>query len=569
MKMNLVALNKKILPVGIGLALLSYFNFFPASQCNHLQGKTSVAYADTVNSELPKNTKDGVILHAFDWSFKTIQNELPNIAAAGYKSIQVSPVQGTKDSSTDPSKWWLMYQPTNQSIGNSQIGTYGDFKSLCSSAKNYGISIIVDVVMNHMANNGNEDKLDPSVDPSFRDSSLYHNLGQCSDWNNRQDITQKGIGMPDLNTQSLAVQNKAITFLNQCVDAGASGFRFDAAKHIETDIGLDANKPWAGNYWKNVLGNLHNKSSLFLYGEVLQDGTVDNISNYETFMNVTASTYGYNLRDAITSTNLNQALGMGGLNPNNAVDYVETHDNYEDGTSKNLSNGQIKMGWAIAASRAGATPLFLDRPTSSIGNEGDNLWNDADVVAINKFHNAMVGQNEYLRLANNNKTMLIDRGNKGTVIVNDGGSTYINSSTNLANGSYTNQGSASATLTVSNGTITGNIPQNSIIVLYNGSTTNPATTVSWSPSTPAKGSNVTITYDASNRVLQGSSNIKLHWGYNGWSGITDTSMISVGNNKWQVTITVPTAATSNLNLCFTNGSSWDNNSSSNWSIPIS
>ena len=79
----------------------------------------------------------------------------------------------------------------------------------------------------------------------------------------------------------------------------------------------------------------------------------------------------------------------------------------------------------------------------------------------------MAGQNEYLRWTNNNTTMLIDRGTIGTVIVNSGSSTYVSSPTNLANGTYTNQGSASCTLTVSNGTISGNIPANSVVVLYN------------------------------------------------------------------------------------------------------
>lgn len=568
MKMKLKVLQKKVLPVTIGIAVLFYFSIFPSKGIYLSQNKTSIAYADT--TALPSNTKDGVILHAFDWSFNTIKNELPNIAAAGYKTVQVSPVQGTKESGTDASNWWLLYQPTNESVGNAQLGTYDDFKSLCSTAKNYGISIIVDAVMNHMANNGNADQLDSTVDSSFKDSSLYHNLGQCSDWNNRYDVTQQGIGMPDLKTQSSDVQNKAITFLNQCIDAGANGFRFDAAKHIETNIGLDANQSWAGNYWTNVLNNLHNKSSLFLYGEVLQDGTVDNISSYETFMNVTASTYGYNLRNAITSKDLSKASGMGGLDPNVCVDFVETHDNYEDNVSSSLTNSQIKIGWAIAASRAGATPLFFDRPTSSIGNEGDGLWKDTDIVAINQFHNAMVGQNEYLRWTNNNQTMLIDRGTKGTVIVNDGDNTYINSSTNLAAGTYTNHGSANVTLTVSNGTVTGTIPANSIVVLYNGSsTTTPTTnTVSWDPSAPTAGGTVSITYDATNRVLANSSNVTLHWGYDGWSGVTNTAMTSLGNNKWQATITVPSSAISALNLCFTDGTNWDSNNSVNWSIPV-
>jgi len=458
-------MKKKKISMLVSFGLFLSLTFSPLQNL-YFSAKTSDVIVHAATS-LPANTKDGSILHAFDWSFNTINNELPNIAAAGYKSVQVSPVQGTKDSSTDPAKWWLLYQPTNQSVGNAQLGSLSDFTTLCSNAKTYGISIVVDVVMNHMANNGNADQLDSAVDSSFKDSSFYHNLGQCSNWSNRYDITQKGIGMPDLNTQNTAVQNKAITFLNQCIDAGASGFRFDAAKHIETNIGLDAGQSWAGNYWTNVLGNLHNKSNIFIYGEILQDGTVDNISNYETFMNVSASNYGGNIRSAITSNNLSQAGGMGGIEPITSVDFVETHDTYENGSSNSLTDWQRKMGWAIIGSRAGATPLFFDRPTSSIGAEGEALWKDVDVVAINQFRNIMVGQSEYLRWTNNNQTMLIDRGTSGTVIINAGSSTSINSSTNLTNGTYTNHGTANCILTVSNGTITGNIPANSILVLYN------------------------------------------------------------------------------------------------------
>lgn len=568
-------MRKKLISRLIASGLFLSLNFIPIPMGNFIPGNfSSVAYAATSTS-LPSNTKDGAILHAFDWSFTTIKDELPKIAAAGYKSVQVSPVQGTKSSSKDPSQWWLLYQPTNQSVGNAQLGSYDDFKALCTEADKYGISIVVDVVMNHMANNGNPDQWDSSVDPSFKDPSLYHNQGQCSNWTNRYDITQKGIGMPDLNTQNSTVQNKAITFLNQCVDAGADGFRFDAAKHIETNIGQDSNQSWAGNYWTNVLGNLHNKSNLFIYGEILQDGSVDNIGAYESFMNVTASNYGGAVRSAVTSTNLS-SLGttLDGVDATKAVDFVETHDTYEDGTSKPLTDTQRKLGWAIAAARANATPLFFDRPTGNIGDEGDPLWKDPDVVAINQFHNAMVGKSEYLRWTNNNTTMLIDRGNAGTVIVNDGGSTYVNSPTNLVDGTYTNKGSANCTLTVSNGTISGNIPANSVIVL-NGLTPPPVPPVSnytphsgykvdYDSSALVQGNSFTVYYSGS---LANSSSVKLHWGYNGFTNPTNVTMTKDSNGFWEGTVTIPTSATK-LDFDFTDGSNWDNNSSKDWHLQV-
>lgn len=526
---------------------------------------------------ISSNPKDGTILHAFDWSFNTIKNELPNIAAAGFKSVQVSPVQGTKDSTKDPSKWWILYQPTNQSIGNTQLGTYDEFKSLCTEAEKHGISIIVDVVMNHMANKDNvADKLDSTVDSSFQNTNFFHNLGQCTNWNSRYDVTQLGIGMPDLNTENPEVQSKAITFLNQCIDAGADGFRFDAAKHIETDMGLDANQSWSGNYWTNVLGNLKNKSSLFLYGEVLQDGKVDNISSYETFMNVLATNLGYSIRNAITSNNLSSiSTTLGGINSDKAVDFVETHDTYEDGISRNLTDIQRKMGWAIAAARAGITPLFFDRPTGNIGTEGDSLWKDADIVAINQFHNAMEEQNECLRWTNSNKTMLIDRGTIGTIIINDGSSTSISSTTNLANGIYINHGSANCTLTVSNGTIRGNIPENSIIILYNVKTPScddPTTDysphsgckVDYDSSTLVQGNNFTLYYNGS---LATSNIVSLHWGYNNWTSPTNVTMNKNSSGFWETTIIIPSSAT-NLDFDFNDGSNWDNNSNQDWHLPV-
>ncbi|AGX45116.1 carbohydrate-binding protein [Clostridium saccharobutylicum] len=572
-------MRKRLISKLIALGLFINFTFVPIPGVNL---SSTTVYAETsTSSSLPDKTKDGVILHAFDWSFNTIKAELPNIAASGFKSVQVSPVQGTKDSSKDASKWWLLYQPTNQSIGNAQLGTYDDFKSLCKEAEKYNISIIVDVVMNHMANNGNNDQLDSAVDPSFKQDNFYHNQGQCSNWNSRHDVTQKGIGMPDLNTQNPDVQNKAIIFLNQCVDAGADGFRFDAAKHIETDIGLDSNQSWSGNYWTNVLGNLHNKSNLFIYGEVLQDGTVDNISSYEKFMSVSASNFGGSIRNAVTSNNLS-SLGttLGGVESDKAVDFVETHDTYEDGKSKNLTDTQRKVGWAIAASRAKATSLFFDRPTGSIGDEGDQLWKDSDIKAINEFHNAMVGQNEYLRWTNNGQTMLIDRGTKGTVIINDSSNTYINSSTNLADGTYTNHGSSNCTLNVSNGVVSGNIPANSIVVLYNGKPIPPVPPTPDDPTTSyTPHSGYKVDYDSSTLVqnksftiyykgsLSNSNKVSLHWGYNDWTSLTNLDMTKDSNGFWKGTITIPANATK-LDFDFTDGSNWDNNSNKDWHLPV-
>ena len=66
------------------------------------------------------------------------------------------------------------------------------------------------------------------------------------------------------------------------------------------------------------------------------------------------------------------------------------YNNYEHNQSSSTSDWNIKMGFAILAARAQLTPQFFIRPVN-------NSWKDSDIAAVNKFHNAMVGQNEYLR----------------------------------------------------------------------------------------------------------------------------------------------------------------------------
>ena len=40
-----------------------------------------------------------------------------------FDAIQISPIQGTKDSGIE---WWKLYQPINLKIGNEQIGSKKD-----------------------------------------------------------------------------------------------------------------------------------------------------------------------------------------------------------------------------------------------------------------------------------------------------------------------------------------------------------------------------------------------------------------------------------------------------------
>ena len=47
-----------------------------------------------------------------------------------------------------------------------------------------------------------------------------------------------------------------------------------------------------------------------------------------------------------------------------------------EGKSVDLSDTQIRLGWAVIAARANGTPLFYSRPDGSGDEYGENHWGD-------------------------------------------------------------------------------------------------------------------------------------------------------------------------------------------------
>lgn len=145
--------SKKIASLVVASALLTS-SFAAITSVN--AAEVDSAQTASADSTLRDKVGDGVMLHAFNWSYNTIKENLPAIAAAGYTTVQTSPVQQPKDYSTSgdvTGQWWKLYQPISFHIAEeSWLGTKDDLKSLCDEADKYGIKIICDIVSNHIAN---------------------------------------------------------------------------------------------------------------------------------------------------------------------------------------------------------------------------------------------------------------------------------------------------------------------------------------------------------------------------------------------------------------------------------
>lgn len=459
-----------------------------------VENDNAVSAAD---NNLQRNVQDGVILHAFNWSYKTIKENLPAIAAAGYSTVQTSPVQQPKDYSTSrdvTGQWWKLYQPVSLSVAkNAWFGTKDELKDLCTEAEKYGIKIICDIVSNHM---GNESEDTPNVvssqvktyDPEIYDnaSAFFRNNDIVASDSSVKNVVQGHVtSCPDLNTNSKVVQDKVISLLKECIDCGVDGFRFDAAKHIETPDDGD----YASDYWKNITesaGSYYKAKTgdnLYIYGEILNNcGSGRSYSSYTKYINVTDNKTGDSVLANVVKGKASNAASSSyksGVAASDVVLWAESHDTYEgdsgaggiSNTSK-VSDENITKAWAIIAARKDATSLYFARPGASLMGEaaGDITYKSTAVSEINKFHNLFVGQSEKLGAVDN--VAYVARGTSGVVLANcDGNEKSVSiSGTGLANGTYTDTVSG-AKFTVANGVLTGNIGSTGVAVVYNGTTT--------------------------------------------------------------------------------------------------
>ena len=428
------------------------------------------------------------ILHCFNWSYNQIKANLSDIAKAGYTAVQTSPVQSPKDynsSWTDTSEqWWKLYQPLGFSVSNnSWLGTKAELTSMCAEADKYGIKVVVDVVANHLANNGTDggtySYINSGVESDLKNANYYHTNNTRTNDNNRYNITQYHLGMPDLNTGNSYVQQRALGLLEECIDCGVDGFRFDAAKHIE--LPTDQSN-FRSNFWPTVINGAtayaqeEGKETPFYYGEILGGAGTD-ISNYTQYMAVTDNYTGDLALDKAYwayAPDLANGSYHKGASAADSLLWVESHDTYMGdagsawtGNTASVENNIINRAWAIVGARAESTALFFARPNSSMGYAStDGNWKSKAVAEVNKFKNHFAGTSEYLA-SSGDKVAYIERGTKGVVISKlDGGGQVSLTAHQMQDGTYTDYVTG-GTFTVSNGVISGNVDSQGVAVVYN------------------------------------------------------------------------------------------------------
>ena len=280
------------------------------------------------------------VIHMYNWKTKDTKNKVQEIANQGFTAIQIPTVQPFKNSYKD--KWYWQYQPLSFEIGN-EFGSKEELISLCNKAHEYGLKIIVDVILTHMAGDDYGNIIPhPNVDRKLVESDIWKSFDRIYNWNDRYEVITKSHGMPTIQLAKPKAQEFALDFINRLRQCGVDGLRLDSGKSIAL--------PEEGNDFLTKL-----PKDMFIYAEVIFESK-ELIDKYCQYVNVLTSSYG--------------------SDRNRMVTFIDSHDlQYEFKVTSRYTDDVIKREYNILCSNFPNT-LFYVRPFN-------NCWESEEVKKAN------------------------------------------------------------------------------------------------------------------------------------------------------------------------------------------
>ena len=280
------------------------------------------------------------VIHMYNWETKEIINRVQRIANQGFTAIQIPTVQPFKNSYKD--KWYWQYQPLSFDIGN-EFGSKEELINLCNKAHEYGLKIIVDVILTHMAGDDYGNIIPhPNVDKKLVESDIWKSFDRIYNWNDRYEVITKSHGMPTIQLAKPKAQEFALDFINRLRQCDIDGLRLDSGKSIAL--------PEEGNDFLTKL-----PKDMFIYAEVIFESK-ELIDKYCQYVNVLTSSYG--------------------SDRNRMVTFIDSHDlQHEFKVTSHYTDDVIKREYDILCSNFPNT-LFYVRPF-------DNCWESEEVKRAN------------------------------------------------------------------------------------------------------------------------------------------------------------------------------------------
>jgi maltose alpha-D-glucosyltransferase/alpha-amylase len=205
--------------------------------------KNAVFYSLDVETFFDTN-KDGI------GDFPGLIQKLDYIASLGITCIWLLPFYASpnRDNGYDIKDYYAV---------DPRLGTIEDFKQFVSAARQYGIRIIIDLVVNHTSvehpwfQQARKDKTSPyysyyvwSDEPlAYEKQHLMFTGEEDSIWTYDEAAKQYYLHrfykeQPDLNISNVHVQQEILAIIKYWLDMGISGFRIDAAEMLIEPYGM-------------------------------------------------------------------------------------------------------------------------------------------------------------------------------------------------------------------------------------------------------------------------------------------------------------------------------------------
>jgi alpha-amylase len=394
----------------------------------------ALAKVPGIAAGIPQPAKRNVIVQLFNWRFPEITAAMPQLAECGYSHIHVSPPQKSNEQVW---QWWGRYQPIDFGKIEGPLGDEQAFKLMCQTAAEHDIQIIVDVVLNHTIDvtempthdfvvfSGNEivEERFPQFEPTdFRPRCNVHG----GDAHNDRTCWLSN-NLCELKTDSDRVRDVAKEYLKKLVGLGASGFRFDATKHIEPE------------FFPAILQVTPNA---YAFGEIIA-GHPDDMNDYLAFEPL-------DLYDFPLVATMREAFFLGGdlrrlktahrdkraLPGTRAITFIRNHDiergqasdrGIEDASGRShwgvgwseerqaLDRKDVYLAHAFIMGRQEGLPyVFVDMPTV---RPQDDRFDDPNLTPGIRFHNLCLDKSETWILETPNAIGL-RRGEDALMVIN-------------------------------------------------------------------------------------------------------------------------------------------------------
>ncbi|WP_137289112.1 alpha-amylase domain-containing protein [Natronorubrum halophilum] len=349
--------------------------------------------------------EDGTVAYQYfhaEWS--EIGADVPRLAAAGVDAIWIQQPARSKlewdDLSYDgeygfydersPYGWRdphppVGYQPVDLRDLDSTFGTEAELESLIQACHERGISVIVDVVLNHMAA---ADGPDGYVElPQFDRDKHFHDYGtlgeDCELDGERAEYECNLLGLPSFDIEQSYVQDAQRNYIQRIADLGADGLRYDAAAHVW---------PW---YFETEINALADDLGLWRVGEIWKYD-VDRLLEFaDTGMTV----FDFPLYDAIVEAfeggsmealSQNAARGVAHHRPDVAVTFAQNHDTVGPGVEPDQPEGrEVELAEAFVFAYAGMPMVYRSGPDDR-SELDDQAFRDLVAVSQEFAHGGVV-----------------------------------------------------------------------------------------------------------------------------------------------------------------------------------